>query len=140
MVPERARTKYTYDGLGRELTVVHAWSLPSASSQTLSSSLYDNAATLNANCPQPSNNLGRLLNRTDTFGKTWYRFSPEGRLTGEIRLRSGTTCASQLPRNVPHTFYTYSANGNLTSIQYPYGRTVTYVIGTPLCQGSCRLA
>lgn len=58
------------------------------------------------------------------------RFSSTTCLLGEVRVRLGGSCAGTLPRNVPHTFYGYTANGNLSSIQYPYGRTVTYGYGT----------
>ncbi|MBL8914320.1 MAG: RHS repeat-associated core domain-containing protein [Archangium sp.] len=130
MVADAARLKYTFDGLGRQLSAVHAWNSPSSGSQTLSSSLYDDAASLSGTCPQPTNTKGRLLKRTDSFGDTWYQYSAEGWLTGEVRMRSGSSCSSRLPRDIPHTLYSYTANGNLASMTYPYGRTVTYSMGT----------
>src|SRR5262249_17892623 len=67
------------------------------------------------------------LKRNDSFGQTWYQYDAWGRVTKEIRLRTGTsTCNGGSPNLNPHTSYTYSPNGNLTSIVHPYGRTVTY--------------
>jgi RHS repeat-associated protein len=121
---------HAYDGLGRETSLIHSYALPSSGSETLYAFAYDTAATLDASCPQPSRTLGRLLNRTDSFGTTWFQYDALGRLTGEIRLRTGvTTCSTSTPNANPHTLYTYSPNGNLTSIVNPYGRTVTYTYG-----------
>lgn len=68
-----------------------------------------------------------MFSRSDSFGTTWYQYDALGRTTEEIRLRAGvTSCTGASPNDVPHTTYTYSGNGNLTSIGYPFGRTVTY--------------
>jgi hypothetical protein len=72
-----------------------------------------------------------LLYRHDSFGRTWFSYDVSGRVTKEVRLRQGVTgCTGASPNDIPHTFYSYSANGNLLSIQYPFGRTVTYSYGT----------
>lgn len=121
---------YAYDILSRPLSVIRYYTQPSSGSETLYALAYDASATLDSSCPQPANTLGRLLYRADSFGKTWYQYDTWGRPTQEIRLRTGaTTCSGGLHDN-PHTSYTYSSNGNLTSIVYPFGRTVTYNYGT----------
>jgi RHS repeat-associated protein len=120
---------FTYDGLGRLLVATNQRLGASSAAETLYSLVYDNAATLSSTCPQPVGTMGRLLRRVDTFGQTWFQYSPEGRLLGEVRVRLGGSCTGALPRNVPHTFYAYTPNGNLRGIQYPYGRTVTYSHG-----------
>ena len=121
----------SFDGMGRELSLTHFYAQPTAGSELLYSLGYDNSATLDASCPQPSNTLGRMRYRNDSFGQTWYQYDVWGRVTKEIRLRQGTfVCSASTPNLNPHTSYTYSANGNLTSIVYPYGRTVTFNYGT----------
>jgi len=120
-----------YDDMGRELSLTHFYARPTAGSELLYSLGYDNSATLDASCPQPSNTLGRMRYRNDSFGQTWYQYDVWGRVTKEIRLRQGTSvCSAGTPNLNPHTSYTYSANGNLTSIVYPFGRTVTFNYGT----------
>lgn len=116
----------TYDGLGRQLTLVHSWVSPTPGSETLYSFTWDSTSVDNS-CPQPSNTTGRMASKTDTFGTTAYQYDVWGHVVGEIRLRAGTsTCSTSLPNESPHTFYGYTANGLLQSITYPYGRIVTY--------------
>lgn len=121
---------YAYDILSRPTAVYRYYTLPSSGNEKLYGFAYDHDGTLDSSCPQPANTLGRALARADSFGATWYQYDAWGRVTKEIRLRTGqTTCSGDLYDN-PHTTYTYSSNGNLTSIVYPYGRTVTYHYGT----------
>lgn len=121
---------FTYDGLGRLLAASNHRLGGSPSSETLFSNAYDNDDTPDAACPQPLRTMGRVRKRIDTFGDTWYRYSPTGLLLQEGRVRHGTTCATALPRDLPSTSYTYTANGALASISYPWGRTVTYGYGS----------
>jgi len=72
--------------------------------------------------------LGRTRYRQDSFGYTWFRYDAAGRVVDEIRARDGTCTAD--PSNNPSTRYTYNSNGDLSSIVYPYGRTVQYVFGS----------
>ncbi|HZH75628.1 MAG TPA: RHS repeat-associated core domain-containing protein [Archangium sp.] len=72
---------------------------------------------------------GRVRYRDDSFGRTWFTYDVEGRLIGEVRMRAGETTCGTAAMN-PHTFYTYTPNGNLASVTYPNGRKVTYVYGT----------
>jgi RHS repeat-associated protein len=123
--------QYAYDSLGRPLSLTHYYTQPSSGNEVLYAFAYDNGATLSGTCPQPANTLGRMLYRTDSFGNTWYQYDSLGRTTGELRLRTGTTtCSSSTPHLNPHTTYAYSGNGDVTSIVYPYGRTVTYTYGS----------
>ncbi len=118
---------HSYDGLGRELSLYHTYTLPTSGTEPLYTLGYDASASLDTSCPQPTNTRGRLLYRNDSFGQTWYQYDVFGEVTGEIRLRQGSsTCSPLTPNANPHTVYTYSDNGNLKTITYPYGRTVTY--------------
>lgn len=121
---------YTYDALNRMLSATRVYTQPSAGQQTLYRFGYDVDEAPDASCPQPSNTLGRMLYRADSFGRTWFQYDEGGRLTGELRVRAGTaTCTGSLQDN-PHTLYAYTANGNLSQITYPHGRIVSYVYGT----------
>jgi RHS repeat-associated protein len=123
--------QYAYDSLGRALSLTHFYTQPSSGSEVLYSFAYDTSSTLSGTCPQPAYTLGRMLYRTDSFGSTWYQYDALGRTTGELRLRTGTTtCSTTTPHLNPHTTYTYSGNGHVLSVVYPYGRTVTYTYGT----------
>ncbi|MBZ4398700.1 RHS repeat protein [Myxococcus sp. AS-1-15] len=91
----------------------------------------DATSTPPVDCPQPANTGGRLRYQHDSFGRTWYQYDAHGRLAGEVRLREGQTgCASAGLNDKPHTFYTYTANGNVDVVTYPHGRVVKYVYGT----------
>lgn len=122
--------RYAYDTLGRPLSVTHEYG--TNQSEVLYALAYDAAGSNPpANCPQPANTLGRLRKKTDSFGDTWYQYNVRGQLLMEIRLRPGvTSCSGAAANLVPHTTYGYSANGNLTSMTLPYGRPVTFSIGT----------
>jgi RHS repeat-associated protein len=129
MGPNREWLAYTYDMLGRVLSATHYWTLPApGGSESLYQFAYDSSQTISTTCTAPAlpaNTAGRLLLRTDSFGQTWYKYDIWGRVTMEIRLRN-STCGGSIDNN-PHTSYTYTANGNLSSVTYPHGRTVTYV-------------
>ena len=77
--------------------------------------------------PTASRTLGRVRYRQDSFGYTWLRYDPVGRVIDEIRSRDGTCTGNA--NNTPSTHYVYNVNGDLSSIVYPYGRTVQYVYG-----------
>jgi RHS repeat-associated protein len=122
---------YAYDSLGRLLNVVHNYTTPSSGSETLYSLGYDNSSAPPDLCPPATNALGRMVSRADSFGTTWYQYDAFGRTTAEVRLRAGRlSCHEASPNDDPATFYTYSSNGNLTSVFYPFGRTVTYGYGS----------
>lgn len=131
-----ARLQYAYDTLGRLLSLTHHFTtvvdgVEVAASETLYSLAYDNTGNPPATCPQPSNTLGRLRRRTDSFGDTWYRYDERGKILMEIRLRAGLgTCTGAGVNSIPHTSYSYAANGTLSAMTFPFGREVTYAIGT----------
>jgi len=111
----------SYDPLGR---LTQKQSTSGGGSTILYQFQYDTGQPDNS-CPQVTYTAGRMARRVDSFGSTWYGYDPRGHVTKEIRLRgAGTTC-SDLEDN-PHTTYSYSTNGSLASISYPFGRTVTY--------------
>ncbi|NMO14735.1 RHS repeat-associated core domain-containing protein [Pyxidicoccus fallax] len=121
---------FSHDGLGRLVSARNVSTQPSGGSVLLYQQGYDQEGAPDASCPQPMNTHGRLRYRTDSFGTTWYQYDALGRLTGEIRVRAGTTACTGSLHDNPHTFYSYTPNGNLASVTYPHGRTVTYVHGT----------
>ncbi len=120
--------EWTYDQLGRVLT---ATKQGTGGAEQLYAFVYD-AAIPGTNCPTASaaRVLGRLGYREDTFGLTGYSYDEQGRVLKEWRQRMGKNgdCGTS-PLANPSTEYTYSRNGNLTSITYPHGRTVSYVYG-----------
>ena len=126
----------TYDTLGRLLEVKQ---MPST--QLLYSLGYDADETVESGCPALSYGNGRLTVREDSFGKTWFLYDEYGQLVKEVRRRGGLLapppysnvgCSNGHPAadKNPHTSYSYNANGSLTSIIYPHGRTVNYVYPT----------
>ncbi|MBI3182441.1 MAG: RHS repeat-associated core domain-containing protein, partial [Myxococcales bacterium] len=115
---------YTFDALGR---LTGAYRTAGGPAEWLYTLDYDTSAGLpHPSCPQPANTKGRLLRMTDSSGTTWYQYDAEGRVLKEIRLRPGaTTCGGTIDDN-PHATYTYTPNGNLSTITYPHGRTIRY--------------
>ncbi|MCP3140689.1 RHS repeat-associated core domain-containing protein [Pyxidicoccus xibeiensis] len=131
------RVSYEYDMQGRLLRAKRHYTSPQAGQENLYVLSYDvndpgdATSTPPATCPQPARTAGRLRYRHDSFGRTWYQYDTHGRVAGEIRLREGqTSCSVAGLADRPHTFYTYTANGNLASVIYPHGRVVTYAYGT----------
>lgn len=123
---------YAYDSLSRETSETRTYNSGSGT-ETLVTWSYDQTATPDTSCPSTSTSHtnDRLQMMQDSFGKTWYTYDELGRLTGEVRERTGTTsCSSTNSYNNPNTSYAYTANGGLASIVYPYGRTVVYGYGT----------
>ncbi|WAM24231.1 RHS repeat-associated core domain-containing protein [Myxococcus sp. NMCA1] len=118
----------TYDVLGR-LTQVARLS-PPAGVEVLYRQGYEATEVPPSSCGVLAFTQGRKRWRDDSFGRTWYGYDWAGRVLREVRIRHGSTeCSSSTPHTNPHTAYVYSVNGNLTSIVYPYGRTVRYVHG-----------
>nr|WP_255203446.1 RHS repeat-associated core domain-containing protein [Myxococcus sp. AM011] len=117
--------------MGRALAASHVSPLVSGGAEGLYALAYDESASLDSSCGSLANTRGRLLYRDDSFGRTWFSYDAWGRTVREVRLRTGTTsCAGATAYQTPHTLYSYSANGNLTQVTYPYGRTVNYTYGT----------
>lgn len=126
---------FTYDQLGRLTSRLKQGVGGTAQLFALT---YD-APVTGTNCPSAATArvLGRLGYRDDSFGRTGYSYDPEGRVVSEWGQRSGsvgTQCLVSASYNnaavYPTTQYAYSANGNLTSIRYPQGRTVSYAYGS----------
>lgn|GEM_PF-1187751 len=121
---------YAYDALGRPVSSARIVGGATPTTDVLYTLGYDNSEAPDVSCPQPVNTRGRMLFRNDSFGQTWYSYDAHGRVTREIRARRGVggafTCPLDTPGSTLHTTYGYSAAGDLTSIQYPYGHKVTY--------------
>jgi hypothetical protein len=123
--------KSSYDAASR---LVEVDSVTSATTALLYKIVYDDGGVVApAGCgvdlsASVSRTLGRVRYRQDSFGYTWLRYDQAGRVLDEIRARDGT-CAGTA-NNTPSTHYTYTVNGDLASVIYPYGRTVQYVYGT----------
>ncbi|MFP2930506.1 RHS repeat-associated core domain-containing protein [Pyxidicoccus sp. 3LG] len=121
---------FSHDGMGRLVSARNVSTQPGGGSVLLYQQGYDAEGVPDASCPQPMNTHGRLRYRTDSFGTTWYQYDTSGRVIGEIRVRAGTSACTGSLNDNPHTFYSYTPNGNLASVVYPHGRIVTYVHGT----------
>jgi RHS repeat-associated protein len=124
--------QYAYDQAGRLINATRQYT---GGNETLYTLVYDRALATPSGCPAVStvNSNGRLLKRTDSFGGTWTFYDPEGHVTREARVRSGspgTGCNTTDFINNPDTQYAYDANGNVTSVVYPHGRTATYSYGS----------
>ncbi|WP_410477871.1 RHS repeat-associated core domain-containing protein [Myxococcus sp. MxC21-1] len=118
---------YGYDSLSRLVEARRLYTLPAAGDELLYALRYDGWGVVDSSCLQPQFTLGRLRARIDSFGTTWYRYDESGRVIAEVRLRTGeTSCVGESL----NTLYQYTANGDLSQIRYPRGRTVTYVLGT----------
>ncbi|EPX57569.1 hypothetical protein D187_004913 [Cystobacter fuscus DSM 2262] len=117
----------TYDMLSRLVSVqrVHA-----TGSELLYRLGYNDQRAPPSSCPAMEYTKGRLRYREDSFGTTWFSYDLWGNVVGEIRVRAGATMCGDVANANPHTRYTYTRNGNLRSVTYPNGRTVTYVYGT----------
>ena len=99
---------YTYDALNRPLTQSYA----DASENIVYS--YDD--TTNGN-----NGIGRLTSVTDKSGTTDIVYNAFGLVTEETLTINGQSY---------QTLYQYDANGQLTGMTYPSGRTLTYYYDT----------
>ncbi|WP_248543351.1 RHS repeat-associated core domain-containing protein [Myxococcus fulvus] len=121
---------YAYDSIGRPLSSARIVTGANAVTEVLYTLGYDASEAPDASCPQPQNTQGRLRFRNDSFGQTWYSYDAHGRVTREIRARRSSTntftCPVDNPGNTLHTTYGYSAAGDLTSIEYPYGHRAIY--------------
>ncbi|MBF5043014.1 MULTISPECIES: RHS repeat-associated core domain-containing protein [Myxococcaceae] len=126
--PEAEYLAYSYDSLGR-LKRAERRAVGSTAAPTLLYAFgHDSEGTVPANCAAldvaTARTQGRVRYQSDSFGTTWYRYDEEGRVLAEVRVRTRATACSGL-----NTLYTYTANGSLQSLTYPYGRTVTYQYG-----------
>ncbi|MCC6337320.1 MAG: hypothetical protein IT380_25410, partial [Myxococcales bacterium] len=126
--------KFVFDALGRLTRAEQQWY---SSTYTQYAIFYDNDASAPAipsSCPQPSLTLGRVKLRTDPLWTTWYQYDAHGRVLKEVRVRTPSSgalpdCTSN-PDDNPHTTYEYTANGNLSAIEYPHGRRVEFAYDT----------
>ncbi|MCY1047444.1 hypothetical protein OV208_39465 [Corallococcus sp. bb12-1] len=119
--------EYSHDILSRMKSAKRRSGGTQPVNETLFQLGYDQEAAIPAYCGSSvTHSEGRLLYRDDSFGRTWYHYDVAGRVESESRQRpSAYGCTPAL-----ETRYTYDYEGRLTDIQYPYGRTVSYVYGT----------
>ncbi len=117
----------TYDQLGRPTELRQR---STTTPYLFYSFYYDDDGDAISGCAPTTNTKGRLRQRNDSFGRTWYRYDSSGRITKEIRARTGwNSCIETGSEVFPHTSYSYSTNGNLLSITHPHGRTIRYYYG-----------
>ncbi|MFT3714005.1 MAG: RHS repeat-associated core domain-containing protein [Archangium sp.] len=119
---------FTYDQIGRRTL----WQeIHGATTYQVLKWSYDADSTSIPNPPsgcgaQPTNTMGRLRAVSDPVFTRHFRYDDEGRVTKEIRnLGDNSSCNPH-----PNLGISYSANGNVTSLAYGFGRTVTYTFGT----------
>lgn len=98
-------TLFTYDAAGRLLTS----SFTGASAETIT---YGYDATSGGN-----KGVGRLTSVTEESGSSAFVYDVQGRVTGDTKVIQGRTYA---------VGYAYDANGQVTQITLPSGRTVSY--------------
>jgi RHS repeat-associated protein len=116
-------TGYTFDALGRVLSVVN--NPATGAAVTLFSYVYDAANT----CAGAANfkQTGRLASSTSPFGSTSYSFL--GQVTDET---VGKTAGCAGANNALATRRRFNLNGDLVKLQYPHGLEVTYNYGTAM--------
>ncbi|MFZ5439673.1 MAG: RHS repeat-associated core domain-containing protein [Myxococcota bacterium] len=118
-----SRIEYVYDSLGRE-TSVTAYG-PTGTPTLLRATDYDGSSP----CHTLENTRGRPSHRSDSFGDTWYSYDAQGNMRAEYRRRASVVGCPTARHDAPHTLYSYTSNGELASIEYPSGRTITYEFG-----------
>jgi RHS repeat-associated protein len=131
--------QYDYDMAGRPLDLKRYL----GGYTTLWALSYDTSTPSGPNCPpagKQSFTLGRVQLRTDSFGQTWYTYNFRGQVLSEVRVRTGgnscapvqTAIGCQLATNdaTPNTVYSYAITGQLQAIQYPHGRSVSFLYGS----------
>ncbi|NNB99215.1 RHS repeat-associated core domain-containing protein [Corallococcus exiguus] len=119
--------EYGYDILNRPLSAKRRSSGTTPVSETLYQFGYDSDGTVPSSCgSNVMHSEGGLRYRDDSLGRTWFRYDLLGRVESELRQRQGDSgCTPEL-----ETRYSYDGLGRLSDVQYPYGRTVTYIYGT----------
>lgn len=131
-VPENGSTRVyerTYDGLGRERRLTLRYD-EGPYTQTLWEKYYDGSVLppTGTGCPQVANVLGRLTLIEGTGDSLFYSYDSQGRIVKELRpfdVWSGP-CRASHDYLAPDTEYTYTSNGNISTITYPLGRRVAY--------------
>lgn len=98
-------SNYTYDNAGRVLTIT----FPGTAAETVTYT-YDSTAGGNKG-------VGRLTSVTEESGSTAFTYDAQGRVTTEAKDIQGRAYSVQ---------YAYDANGQITEITLPSGRTVAY--------------
>ncbi len=121
---------FSYDKLGRPLQgLLFADSAPTE----IWSHVYDGQAAVTG-CPSFTNLKGRIARSNGALGRTYFSYDARGHVVAEVRTTwwpfpTSNDCTNSLEHS-PHTFYTYTDNGNLKTVTYPYGRSVEYVYGS----------
>ena len=127
MIAAGAVLESEFDGLGRLLRVSRR---VGANADVLLRQEWDaESAGSCATCPAITtaciaNNQrgGRLAYREDAVGETWFNYDIHGNINAEIvRERYASDCSAARSRR-----YSYSHEGELTAIDYPFGRKVLY--------------
>lgn len=124
MAAQGTRLSYVYDQLGR---LLYTFAGAPYTGTLLATLGYDQPLT-GSGCTTTTNYMGRLAFRYDSFGYTWFGYDEAGRLKREARLRYGA-CTGSLSDN-PDTTYEWDKNGNLTAVNYPFGRRAEYLYGS----------
>lgn len=102
-------TNYAYDNAGRLLSATFT----GASAETITYS-YDSTASGNKG-------VGRLTGVSEESGSSAFKYDAQGRLIQDVKTIQGQSYTVQ---------YAYNANGEVTQVTLPSGRTVTYARAT----------
>ena len=116
------RAEFTYDMMGRLTASIMYWG---PTPWTLYSQTWDEQGTPPSGCLTP-NSKGRIRQVTDPLGTTWYGYDGFGHITSEMRQRPGGSCGTTSSETTPNSSYTYTDNGNLSTVTYPHGRQISY--------------
>ncbi len=120
--PASGLTSYTYDAAGRMTAKADASGRTASYSYDLLGRLIgitypSGGENVLLTYDQGTNGLGRLTGLTDAAGSASYAYDALGRVVSETRTVLGESYT---------TGYPYNADGDLSVLTYPSGRTVTY--------------
>jgi RHS repeat-associated protein len=141
-----------YDALGRELSRSVITASGSPGPQKLFGFCYDNSLSPPTNCTTPYGK-GRVQQRQDSFGLTWYQYDAFGHLTAEVRTRGATptSCAAvgctasgcsmqlQASDSQVNTEYGVDKLGRVLAMKYPHGRVIHFDYGDGAVQSVDRV-
>jgi len=123
--PDSGLTKFEYDLAGNMTKRIDARGIVTqfsydALNRMLSQTYVDTTQNVSFSYDNPTSGqfgIGKLYQVHEPSGSTTYHYNTFGDITQESRSIQGQTYVTE---------YVYNANGQLTSVQYPYGDSISY--------------
>ncbi|MBX7096513.1 MAG: hypothetical protein K1X89_02275 [Myxococcaceae bacterium] len=134
MTLANTRWEYSYDQLGRMLRQdsVNGSVVTTVVSKTWDA-VVSPAIAFPSSCGAPTdlNQKGRLVSESDAIGAHYFAYDHVGNVVLDATTRGETACIAGA-ESPTVTSFTYTGNGNLSSVKYPHGRLVSYVYNSDL--------